>query len=386
MSRVADRLDFCLPERNANRSHRPCKYQEKTVKYASAVQHVFMKAIVFYKHGSTDVLKYEDVPVPSVGPHEVLVKVRAAGCNYNDIWARRGMPGMKIIFPHIPGSDLAGEVSEVGTDVVGLQVGDKVVLHPGLSCRTCEYCANGQEYFCKSFKIYGFQTGPLQGSHGEYAKVPAVNLLPMPSRLSFEEAASVPLVFLTAWHMLVTRGRVRGGEDVLVLGAGSGVGSAAVQIAKVFGARVIATAGSDEKLKKAKELGADELINHRTQDIAAEVKRITQKRGVDLIFEHVGKATWEKSILSLAYGGRIVICGATTGYDALTDLRHVFWKQLSILGSHQGNKAETVKVLSLIQAGKLRPVVDRVLPLREAAKAQLLMEQGEHFGKIVLTP
>jgi NADPH:quinone reductase-like Zn-dependent oxidoreductase len=345
-----------------------------------------MKAVVFYSHGDVDVLKYEDIPVPTLGSHDVLVKVKAAGCNQNDIFARRGMPGMKVIFPHISGSDLSGEVSEIGADVTSVQRGDKVVLHPGVSCRTCEYCTNGQEYFCRGFMIYGFQTGPLQGAFAEYAKVPDVNLIPMPSRLSFEEAASVPLVFLTAWHMLVTRAGVKAGEDVLVLGAGSGVGSAAVQIAKMFGARVIATAGNDKKLQKAKELGADELINHSSQDIAAEVKRLTNKRGVDLVFEHVGKATWEKSILSLGYGGRIVTCGATTGYDAMTDLRHVFWKQLTVLGSHQGSKAETIKVLNHVQAGRLRPVVDRVMPLREAGEAQRLMEQREQFGKIVLTP
>ncbi len=345
-----------------------------------------MKAVVFYEHGDVDVLKYEDVPNPKVGPGEALVRVRASGCNYNDVWARRGMPGMKVILPHIPGSDFAGEVAEIGPGATGLQVGDKVVLHPGLSCRKCEHCANGQEYFCRSFKIYGFETGPLDGAHAEYAKVPAVNLISMPSRLSFEEAASVPLVFLTAWHMLVTRAGVTATDDVLILGAGSGVGSAAVQIAKLFGARVIATAGDERKLKRAKELGADELINHSSQDIVAEVKKITGKRGVSLVFEHVGKATWERSILSLAYGGRLVTCGATTGHDAITDLRHVFWKQLSILGSHQGNKAETVKVLNLVEAGKLHPVVDRVMPLSEAAQAQRLMEAREHFGKIVLTP
>ncbi len=345
-----------------------------------------MKAVVFHEHGDPDVLKYEDVPDPKVGFGEVLVKIRASGCNYNDIWARRGMPGMKVIFPHIAGSDFAGEVAEVGPGAGGVQVGDKVVLHPGLSCRKCEQCTSGREYFCRSFKIYGFETGPLDGAHAEYAKVPDVNLIPMPSRLSFEEAASVPLVFLTAWHMLVTRAGLTSTDDVLVLGAGSGVGSAAVQIAKLFGARVIATAGDERKLQRAKELGADEVINHSSQDIVAETKRLTGKRGVSLVFEHVGKATWEKSILSMAYGGRLVTCGATTGHDATTDLRHVFWKQLSILGSHQGSKAETVKIMNLVQAGKLRPVVDRVMPLREAAEAQRLMERREHFGKIVLTP
>jgi len=345
-----------------------------------------MKAIVFYEHGDTDVLKYEDVPTPACGPQEVLIRVAATGCNYNDIWARRGLPGMKFIFPHISGCDVAGEVCDVGNEVTTVKAGDRVVVHPAISCRTCEYCTSGQEYFCRQFKIFGFQTGPLQGGQAEYTKVPEINALPMPSNLSFQHAAAVPLVYLTAWHMLVTRANIRAGEDVLVWGAGSGVGSAAIQIAKLFGARVIATAGTNSKLEKARNLGADEVINHSSQDVVAEVKRITNKRGVNLVFEHVGGATWERSILSLAFGGRIVICGATTGYDALTDLRYVFNKQLTILGCHQGTKGEMVTVLKLVEAGHLRPVVDRVLPLRDVAHAHRIMEQREHFGKIVLTP
>jgi NADPH:quinone reductase-like Zn-dependent oxidoreductase len=343
------------------------------------------KAVVFHEHGGPEVLKFEDVTEPQPKPDEVLIKVRASGCNYNDIWARRGLPGLKVILPHISGSDLAGEVAEVGDQVTAVSVGDKVVIHPCLSCRTCEYCTSGREYFCRSFKIYGFETGPLDGSHAEYAKLPQANVIPMPNGLSFEEAASISLVFLTAWHMLVTRVGLQPGNSVLILGAGSGLGIAGVQIAKLFGAKVLATVGSDAKIEKAKKLGADEVLNHTTQDIAAEVRRLTNKRGVDVVFEHVGEATWEKSILSLAYGGKLVICGATTGCIGRTDLRHVFWKQLSLLGSHEGNKGELLTALRFVEEGKLKPVVDRVLPLEKAAEAQQIVESRQQFGKIVLT-
>lgn len=344
-----------------------------------------MKAIVFHEHGGPEVLKFEDVPEPKPKADEVLIKVRASGCNYNDVWARRGLPGLKVSLPHISGSDLAGEVADIGNQVSTVAVGDKVLIHPCLSCRVCEFCTSGREYFCRSFKIYGFETGPLEGGHADYAKLPQANVIPMPKRLSFEEAASIPLVFLTAWHMLVTRAGIQPGNTVLLLGAGSGLGIAGIQIAKLHGARVIATVGSDAKIEKAKKLGADEVLNHTTQDVAAEARRLTNKRGVDIVFEHVGEATWEKSILSLAYGGKIVTCGATTGYMGRTDLRHIFWKQLSILGSHEGSKAELLTVLRFVEEGKLKPVVDRVFPLEKAAEAQQLLESRQHFGKIVLT-
>lgn len=343
-----------------------------------------MKAIVYREHGGLEVVRYEDVPEPKIGPTEVLLRVRASSCNYNDLWARRGLPAVKFAFPHLPGSDAAGEVVEVGSAVTSVKVGQKVVVHPGLSCRVCEYCTSGQEYFCRAFKIWGFQTGPLDGAHAEYAKLPEVNLIPMPEGLTFEEAASIPLVLLTAWHMLVGRAQIKAGDTVLVLGAGSGVGCMAVQIAKLMGAKVIATAGSDAKLEKAKEIGADEVINHSTQDIAAEVRRLTDRRGADIVFEHVGQATWEKSIQSLAWGGKLVICGYTTGYQAMTDLRFLFNKQLSLLGSHQGSKAELVKALKFVESGQIKPVLAAVRPLKEAAQAQAMMEQREHFGKIVL--
>jgi NADPH:quinone reductase-like Zn-dependent oxidoreductase len=345
-----------------------------------------MKAVVFHEHGGLEVLKYEDVPDPKPGPTDVIIKVQAAGVNYNDVWARQGLPGMKFDLPHIVGSDVAGEVAEVGSAVTSAKVGDRVMIHPGVSCRICPACTSGHEYFCRKFKIYGFQTGPLDGGDAEYCRVPEVNVVPMPSNLNWEEGAAIGLVLLTVWHMLVTRAQLKPGEDVLVWGASSGIGHVAIQLAKMMGARVIAVGGTDEKCAKAKALGADEAINYNTQDVAAEVRRITSRKGVEVVFEHTGEATWERSIQAMAWGGRLVICGVTTGFESRTDLRFLFQKQLSLLGSHQGNKAELVEGLKAVEAGKIKPVVDTVLPLRDAAKAHEMIETGNHFGKIVLKP
>jgi NADPH:quinone reductase-like Zn-dependent oxidoreductase len=259
--------------------------------------------------------------------------------------------------------------------------GDKVVLAPGVSCGQCAACAAGKDNECHKYTPLGYGRN---GGCAEYVVAPEMNVLPMPAGLSFEEAAAVPLVFLTAWHMLVARARLQPGEEVLILGAGSGVGSAAIQIAKLTGARVIATAGSSAKLDKARELGADELINHAQQKISEEVRSLTGKRGVDVVFEHVGTATWEQSILSLAIGGRLVTCGATTGFAAQLDLRYLFARQLSLLGSYMGSRAELYTVLKLVGEKRLHPVIDRVFPLAEAAQAHRRMEQREQFGKIVL--
>ncbi|MBI4562729.1 MAG: zinc-binding dehydrogenase [Candidatus Rokubacteria bacterium] len=345
-----------------------------------------MKAIVFHQHGGPEVLRYEDVVEPKPGPRDVVFRVKASGCNYNDLWARQGLPGMKFDLPHISGSDAAGIVTQVGSEVASVKVGQEVVVHPSISCRICETCTRGQEYFCRSFKIWGFQTGPLDGGQAEYAKIPEANAIPKPANLSWEEAASIPLVLLTAWHMLVTRARLGPGEDVLIWGAGSGVGSVAIQIAKTIGARVIAVAGTDAKCEKARTLGADHAVNHASQDVVAEVRKITNRKGVEVVFEHVGQATWERSLAAMAWGGRLVICGNTTGFEAKTDLRFLFNKQLSLLGSHQGSKAELLEGLRLVEAGRIRPVVHRVLPLKDAAEAQRLMEGRAQFGKLVLVP
>src|SRR6266571_4056897 len=340
-----------------------------------------MKAIVFHQHGEPDVLKFEDVAEPTIRPNEVLVRVKACALNHLDLWVRRGIPGVPIPLPHIPGSDVSGEIAQIGADVTTVRVGQKVVLAPLVSCGKCTACVAGLDNHCRQATNLGYM---IDGGCAEFVRAPEVNCLPYPERLTFEEAASIPLVFQTAWHMLVARAELQPGEDVLILGAGSGVGSAAIQIGKFFGARVIATAGSDEKLAKAKEFGADHLINHKTQKIRDEVRRITNKRGVDVVFEHVGTATWDDSLASLASGGRLVTCGATTGYDAKLDLRFLFSRQLSLLGSYMGTKSELHTVMKLVAAGRLKPVIDRVFPLAEAAAAHAYLESSSQFGKVVL--
>jgi NADPH:quinone reductase-like Zn-dependent oxidoreductase len=341
-----------------------------------------MKAIVFQQHGGPQVLKYTDAAEPAIRPNEVLVRVKACALNHLDLWVRGGIPGVPIPLPHIPGSDVAGEVAQIGAEVSTVRVGQKVVLAPGVTCGKCAACISGKDNRCRQFTNLGYM---IDGGCAEFVRVPEVNCLPYPENLTWEEAASIPLVFQTAWHMLLTRAELQPGEDVLVLGAGSGVGSAAIQIAKVFGARVLATAGSDEKLQKAKELGADHLIDHKTQKIREEVRRITGKRGVDVVFEHVGTATWDDSLASLAPSGRLVTCGATTGYDAKIDLRFLFSRQLSLLGSYMGTKSEMHSVMRLVCTGRLKPVVDRIFPLAEAAAAHTYLESSAQFGKVVLS-
>jgi NADPH:quinone reductase-like Zn-dependent oxidoreductase len=340
-----------------------------------------MKAIVFNAHGGPEVLKFTDAPDPTIRPNEVLVRVRACALNHLDIWVRRGIPGVPIPLPHIPGSDVSGEIAQIGSDVSTVRVGQKVVLAPGVTCGKCAACVAGQDNHCRHFTNLGYL---IDGGCAELVRAPEVNCLPYPENLTFEEAASIPLVFQTAWHMLLARAEFQPGEDVLILGAGSGVGSAAVQIAKFFGARVIATAGTDEKLQKAKQLGADHLINHKTQKIRDEVRRITSKRGVDVVFEHVGTATWDDSFASLAPGGRLVTCGATTGYDAKVDLRFLFSRQLSLLGSYMGTKSELHSVMRLVASGRFKPIVDRIFPLAACAESHAYLESGSHFGKVVL--
>ncbi|MFQ5882915.1 MAG: zinc-binding dehydrogenase [Candidatus Methylomirabilales bacterium] len=345
-----------------------------------------MKAIVFEKHGGVEVLEQRDIPEPQISPNEVLICVRATACNYNDIWARRGMPGMEVIFPHISGSDAAGEVVEVGSEVKSVKAGDEVAVHCGLSCRVCAACTSGQEYFCKQFRIWGFQTGPLDGGHAEYCKVPAVNVLHKPKQLSWEEAAAMPLVLVTAWRKLVTRAGIKPGDTLLIWGAAGGLGVMAVQIGKLFRARVIAVVGGDEKIEMVKRLGADHAINRRTENVAEEVKKITNRRGADIVFEHIGAATWPQSFASVKWGGTIVTSGATTSYEAMTDLRHIFFRQLNILGSTLGSKGELAAAMQHVEQGHIKPVVTQVFPLKEIGVAQRLVEEGKAIGKIVLVP
>ncbi len=342
-----------------------------------------MKAAVIRQHGGPEVLTLDDLPEPVAGHGEALVRVRACALNHLDLWTRRGLPGRSVPFPHVLGNDIAGEIAALGPGGDGPPLGQRVMLSPGISCGRCRACFRGDDSACRAYRILGAH---VHGGYAEFVRCPVQNIIPLPEGFSFEEAAAFPLVFLTAWRMLVTRARLRPGENVLVWAAGSGVGSASIQVAKLLGARVIATAGSDRKLDQAKFLGADHAIHHHRDDVVAEVKRLTGKAGVDVVVEHVGQATWERSILSLAQGGRLVTCGATTGPSGATELRYVFSKQLTIMGSYTGSKAELLQAADFFFARKLRTVVHGVLPLGDAQRAHQAMEASEHFGKIVLVP
>ena len=341
-----------------------------------------MKAVRFHRHGGPEVLKYEDAPDPKPSSDEILIRVKACALNHLDLWARNGLPNVEIPLPHVSGCDVAGVVEWAPAEEMEYVRGKEVIVNPGLGCGRCDKCLLGRDNQCRHYTIVGYG---VDGGYAELVKVPRANALQKPPGMDFVQAASFPLVSLTAYHMLVTKARVEAGETVLVLGAGSGVGSAAIQLAKLYGAEVIATAGSAGKLEKARELGADHLIDHYKQDILDEVKRITEKRGADVVVEHVGKATWEKSVKALAKGGRLVTCGATSGADVTTDLRYVYNRELTVYGSFMGSKGELPKVAELFKSGRLKTVVDSVYPLERAGEAQTKMEKGEHFGKIVLT-
>ncbi|HEU4796467.1 MAG TPA: zinc-binding dehydrogenase, partial [Pyrinomonadaceae bacterium] len=313
-----------------------------------------MKAAIFKQHGGPEVLEYAEVPAPRIRANEVLVEVKACALNHLDIFVRRGMPGIEIPLPHILGNDIAGVVREVGELVTWIKPEDEVMVQPGVSCGHCEACLNGQDNLCREYDMIGYRR---DGGYAELVAVPGVNVIPKPTILSWEEAAALPLVTVTAWHMLVTRVNVQPGENVLVHAAGSGVGSIAIQIAKLRGARVITTASTDEKLQKARELGADVTINYTQEDWPKEVRRLTDRKGVDVVVEHTGAETWPGSISSLKNNGRLVTCGATSGFDARTDLRQVFYRHLTILGSFMGSKAELLEAMKFVRDGKIRAVV-----------------------------
>jgi NADPH:quinone reductase-like Zn-dependent oxidoreductase len=342
-----------------------------------------MKAVLFEKHGGPEVLSYREVPDPEIGQNEVLVRVKAAALNHLDLWMRNGLPTLKLSFPHISGCEGSGVVMRAGAGCNRVKEGDSVVITPAWSCNRCQACLNNQDSMCPSYGMLGVHR---KGCFAESVATPEETLYPLPANLNFDEAASVPLVFLTAWHMLVTRAGLRPGEDVLIQAAGSGVGIAAIQIAKLIGARVFATASSQEKLEKAKALGADILINYKERDFAEEIRAITNKRGVDVIFEHTGAELWPKNILSLARNGRLITCGATSGPNAQLDLRYVYSRQLSILGSYMGGKRDMMEVLRFVAEGKLKPVMDSVFSLTDLGKAQEKMERRDVFGKIVVRP
>ena len=342
-----------------------------------------MKLARIHQHGGPEALIYEDAPEPKIKANQVLVRVRACALNHLDLFVRAGIPGMKFSMPHVLGSDIAGEIVETGELCERVKPGWRVLLSPGMSCRQCEYCLAGNDNLCRRFTMFGYG---VDGGNVELLAAPEYSAIQIPGSMSFEEAAAAPLVFVTAWHMLMARAKLQPGEDVLVLAASSGVGTCAIQIAKMFQCRVIATAGGEEKLAKARALGADHVIDHYQQDISAEVKKLTGKRGVDVVVEHVGAATWAKSVESLAPAGRLVTCGATTGFDAHVDLRYLFSKQYSLLGSFMGTMGELHQVLKFVFRGQLKPVIDTVYPLSAIREAHERLERKEQFGKVVVTP
>lgn len=341
-----------------------------------------MKALAFKRHGGPEVLELVDIATPQPKAREVRVKVKAVALNHLDIWVREGWKGLMLELPHVLGSDVSGVVDAVGAEVSDVTVGSEVLVNPGLSCGACERCLAGQDNLCKQYKIIGEHSW---GGYAEYVCVPRQNLLPKPKALSFEQAACLPLTFLTAWTMLYRRAQLQPGETVLIQAAGSGVGSAGTQIAKLLGAKVIATASTDEKLEKAKSLGADHLINYAKSDFLDEVKKITQRKMVDVVFEHVGGATFEKSVACLPPGGRLVTCGASSGDEVKLNLKVLFYKRISLLGSTMGSKADLHRILQLVDEGKLSPVLDRTMPLEKGADAHRLLQDRKSFGNVVLT-
>ena len=342
-----------------------------------------MKAVRIHQPGSADGYVYEDAPDPAAGPGEVLVRVKAVALNHLEAWAAKAPSSVKYDAPRILGADVSGVVEAIGPGVRATTVGSEVILHPGVSCGTCEMCLGGDDNLCAQYRLLG---QGRDGGMAELVTVPAANVFAKPANLTFEEAASIPLVFTTALHMILTRAHLRYGETVLVNAAGSGVGVAAIQVAKLHGAHVIASAGSDEKLVKARELGADDCINYTTHDLADEARRLTGGRGVDMVVENVGAEIMEKSIKALARNGRVVTCGATAGNNATFNVSRFFLSQQTIYGSFMGTKAEMLHYAPCFADGRLRPVVDQVFPLRDAAKAVARLVQREQFGKIVLVP
>ncbi len=346
-----------------------------------------MKASLFHEHGGPDVLEYTDFPTPSPEPDQVLVEIKAVALNHLDLFVRGGIPGMTVEMPHILGSDISGVVKEIGSSVeADYEVGQKVVIDPGLSCGTCEFCRIGETSLCSTYRIIGEH---VRGGYAEYIVVNSENVISVPKEcaLDYAEAAATPLTFMTAWRLLMTKGQIRAGDDVLVIGIGGGVALAALQIAKVAGARVFVTSSSDTKLEKARLLGADVLINHNTTpDYHKEIWKVTNRRGVDVVLDSVGQATWERSLKSLRKGGKLVTPGATSGPMAMTNVNLVFWKQLEILGSTMSSRGELHEVLKLVWTNRVRPVIDRIFPLSEAGDAHIFLEEGKQFGKIVLRP
>ena len=346
-----------------------------------------MKAAIYreYNQDPTQVIKIEDTDMPKLKANEVMIKVESASYNYNDLWAIWGDP-VKVPLPHISGSDVSGIVEDVGEDVLKLKKGDRVVSHSNMSCRVCQMCTSGREYDCNDRLIWGFQTGPLWGGFCQYAHLPEVNVVKLPDTVSFDDAAAISMVGMTAWHMLVGRAKIKPGQVVLIMGGTSGVGMAGIQIAKLYGCDVIATAGNKEKMDKCFELGAEYVVNHREADWYKKVREITKKQGVDVVFEHIGKSTFPQEVSLLKMGGTLVATGATTGYDSSFDLRYLFFKGTNLLGSTQGTKAELEQVIYWISKGKIKPLVSTILPFSDMVKGHTMMANADQIGKILTTP
>ena len=356
-----------------------------------------MKALVYEEYSQNDefekILQIKDLEEPQPKPHEVVFRVKSAALNYDDIWGMRGKP-IEIPMPHISGSDAAGEVIAIGDDVQHIKVGDRIVSHGNLSCRSCKACTSGREYDCRKRLVWGFQTGPLWGGYCEVTHLPEVNVVKIPDNVTFDQAAAASMTMMTSWHMLVGRAQIQPGQTVLIMGGASGMGTFGIQIAKLFQCDVIATASSD-KLEKCLELGADYAVDHRKEDWEKEVKRISKEiakkqgkdLGIDTIFEHIGGNHWNKELTLLKYGGTVVTTGATTGYDVKTDLRHIFFKGINVLGSTLGTRAELEKGFYWMSQGKIKAIIDSVYPLERAVEAHKKMLKGKGlFGKILLHP
>ena len=347
-----------------------------------AFEEVIVKAVRMHGYGGIEQLFYEDAEEPAIAdPNEVIVKLKAAAINHIDIWNRMGATGIQMPMPHILGADGAGTIIKVGDKGGNVKVGDAVCLYPPTGCGQCEYCLTDRDFMCIRIRVLGER---LEGTYAEYVKLPGENCFPIPTGYSFEEAAAFPLVFITLWRMLITNAELKPGETMLIIGVGGGVASATLQVAKKIGARVIVTSGSDEKLERAKKLGADHGINHRKDDFVKAVSSLTENRGVDVVLDCVGGEVWQKSLASLAKGGRLVTCGATAGGQPNDDIAAIFSKQLKIYGSTLGSRQEFLQLISFLNRSKIKPIIDSVFPLKDAAAAQRRMEEAKQFGKIVL--
>ena len=341
-----------------------------------------MKAVRMHGHGGVDQLFFEDAEEPRFdGAAQAIVKLSAAALNHIDIWNRLGVTGVRIAMPHILGADGAGVVVDVSQGVEHVRVGDRVCLYPPTGCGQCEFCVTDRDFMCFRLRVLGER---LEGTYAQYVKVPAQNCFPIPTGYSFEEAAAFPLVFITLWRMLVSHARLEPGETILILGIGGGVASASLQVAKKIGARVIVTSGSNDKLERARDLGADYGIDHRSKDFVQEVQTMTGGRGVDVVLDSIGGEFWRKSLASLARGGRLVTCGATAGGQPIDDIAAICAKEIRVYGSTLGSREEFSQVINFLNTAKIKPVIDSIFPLENTAGAQLHVENARQFGKIVL--